>query len=179
MAKKKKSKSSKLKSQKSRKAWQMLLAGDDYKTIGDAVGYTSTAIKQFARKKFRDESEKLWAAEIKKGGKCEISLRDYDLHAHHLLEKSVWPHLSRDLMNGLSLNADYHEFNVEISPHTNLVANVEFLAWLRQYRSDKYLWYMEHKDDRKYIDIDFEAEYWKLKENRHERDKVIDSKMVL
>ena len=156
--------SSKLKSQKSAKAWRMLQAGDSYDLISEAVGHTMTAIKLFARKKFKDESEKLWAAEVKKDGKCEISGRDYDLHAHHLLEKSVWPHLSRDLMNGVSLNSDYHEFNVEISPHSTLTANMEFLEWLSRYRPEKFAWYIKHKDDRKYIDIDFEQEYWKLKE---------------
>lgn len=154
--------SSKLKAQKSRKAWKMIRQGIDYKTIGVEVGHTATAIKLFARRKYKDESEKLWAAEIKKVGLCEISSRDYDLHAHHILEKSIWPHLSRDLSNGICLNSDFHIMNVEISPHATLASGEEFLRWLKENRPGQYEWYQEHKHDRKYQDPDYELAYNEL-----------------
>jgi len=158
-----KNKSSKLKSHKAAKAWKMIKAGECYKDIAEAVGHTTTAIKLYARRKFKDESEKLWAAEIKETGVCEISNRTYDLHAHHILEKSVWPHLSRDLSNGICLNAEYHEFNPEISPHATLASGEEFLRWLKENRPGQYAFYQEHKHDRKYQDPDYEAAYYELK----------------
>ena len=158
-----KNKSSKLKSQKAAKAWRMLQAGENYTVIAEAVEHTATAVKLFAHKKFKDESEKLWAAEVKAEGSCAISNRDYGLHAHHILEKSVWPHLSRDLSNGICLNADYHTFNVTISPHATLASGEEFLNWLKEHRNGQWLWYEEHKHDRKYQDPDYEQAYWDLK----------------
>ena len=156
-------KSSKLKAQKSRKAWEMVRACIDYKTIGIEVGYTSTAIKLFAVRKYKDESEKLWAAEIKAVGVCEISSRDYNLNAHHLLEKSIWPHLSRDLSNGICLNAEYHLLNPEISPHRSLASGEAFLEWLEENRPGQFAWYQEHKHDRKYQDPDYEQAYIELR----------------
>jgi len=156
-------KSSKLKSQKSRKAWEMVRAGIDYKTIGIEVGYTATAIKLFARKKYKDESEKLWAAEVKAVGCCEICQSTDELNAHHLLPKSIWTSLDRDLSNGICLCADHHLLNVQISPHSNLVSAEEFLVWLKEWRRGQWLWFNEHKHDRKYIANDYEIAYTELK----------------
>jgi hypothetical protein len=156
-------KSSKLKAQKSRKAWEMVRADIDYKTIGIEVGYTATAIKLFARKKYKDESEKLWAAEIKAIGHCEICLKDYELNAHHLLEKSIWTSLARDLSNGICLCEDHHLFNVQISAHACTTATAEFLNWLEEWRNGQFVWYEEHKTDRKYIGCDWELAYNELK----------------
>jgi hypothetical protein len=157
-------KSSKLKSQKSRKAWEMVRAGIDYKTIGIEVGYTSTAIKLFAVRKYRDESETLWANEIKAVGHCEICLSTYDNQAHHLLEKSIWTNLSRDLSNGICLCGDHHLFNVQISAHACTTATREFFEWLEEWRNGQFVWYEEHKHDRKYIGCDYELAYNELKE---------------
>ncbi len=156
-------KSSKLKSQTSRKAWEMVRQGIDYTTIGKAVGYTSTAIKLFARRKYREESEKLWAAEIKAVGACEVCTSDYELNAHHILPKSIWTNLDRDLSNGICLCADHHLLNVQISPHNNPVSAEEFLLWLKEHRNGQWLWYEEHKLDRKYIANDYELAYNELK----------------
>ena len=156
-------KSSKLKSITSRKAWKMIRDGIDYKTIGIEVGYTSTAIKLFAHKKYKDESETLWANEIKAIGHCEICLKSYGLNAHHLLEKSVWTSLDRDLSNGICLCEDHHLLNPQISPHNNTVSTEEFLDWLKVYRNGQWLWYEEHKHDRKYIANDYELAYYELK----------------
>ena len=155
--------SSKLKSHKAAKAWRMIQDGVSYNDIAEAVGHTATAVKLYARRKYKDESEKLWAAEIKGVGVCEISNRTYDLHAHHILEKSVWPHLSRDISNGICLNSDYHVMNVEISPHATLASGEEFLRWLKEMRPGQYEWYQEHKHDRKYQDPDYEQAYYELK----------------
>jgi hypothetical protein len=157
-------KSSKLKSQKSRKAWEMVRAGTDYKTIGIEVGYTATAIKLFAVRKYKDESEKLWAAEIKAIGHCEICLKNIELNAHHLLPKSIWTNLDRDLSNGICLCTDHHTMNPQISPHNNIASGEEFLKWLEEYRPGQFAWYNEHKLDRKYIGNDYELAYNTLKE---------------
>jgi len=155
-------KSSKLKSHSSRQAWEMVRAGIDYKTIGIEVGYTATAIKLFARNKYRAESEKLWAAEVKAVGHCEICLSTYDNQAHHLLPKSIWTNLDRDLSNGICLCGDHHLFNVQISAHACPTAAAEFLVWLKEWRPGQWAWHEEHKHDRKYIGNDYELAYNEL-----------------
>jgi hypothetical protein len=142
----------------------MVRAGIDYKTIGIEVGYTATAIKLFARKKYKDESEKLWAGEVKAVGHCEICESDYELNAHHLLPKSIWTNLDRDLSNGICLCADHHLLNTQISPHNNLVSAEEFMLWLKEWRNGQWVWVQEHKQDRKYIANDYELAYNELKE---------------
>ena len=154
---------SKLKSHDSRKAWQMIREGVDYKAIGIEVGHTSTAIKLFANKKYRDESETLWANQVKAVGCCEICHSTERLQAHHLLEKSVWTSLARDLSNGICLCEDHHLFNTQISAHGITTAVAEFLIWLEEWRNGQFVWYQEHKTDRKYIGCDWELAYNELK----------------
>lgn len=163
MAKKKNT--SKLKGGQATKAWRMVRDGQDYKTIGQVLGYTSTAIKAYAMRKYRQESTKLWADEIKMVGQCEIygCTRTDDLNAHHLLEKSHWTHLRYDLSNGVCLCSGHHTMDRDICPHGSLPAIEAFLEWLRTKRSGQYVWYMEHKLDHRYQDIDIEQIYNELK----------------
>jgi hypothetical protein len=155
-------KSSKLKSQKSRKAWEMVRAGFNYKTIGVEVGYTQTAIRKFAYRKYKEESLIIWKSEIVSVGACEICTNEHDLHPHHILEESIWPHLSRDLSNGICLCDDHHFMNPQISPHKIATSVEEFIAWLERYRNGQWLWREDHKTDRKYIRCDYERAYHEL-----------------
>lgn len=161
MAKKKTS--SKLKSHKAAAAWRMIRDGASYADIAEAVGHTVTAVKLYARRKYKDESEKLWAAEIKAVGVCEICGSTEQLQSHHLLEKSIWTSLARDLSNGICLCEDHHLFNPQISPHGCMVSGEEFIAWLKEWRNGQWLWFEEHKHDRKYIECDWQQAYNELK----------------
>ncbi len=156
--------SSKLKSTTSKRAWEMLLKGVDHKTIGTLLGYKKAAITGFAKRKFKENSMVLWANEIKEVGQCEILGCDKtdDLQAHHLLEKTVWTHLSRDLTNGICLCSNHHRFNLDISPHTTLPAVQAFLEFIKNERSGVWVWYEEHKNDAKYQNFDYEAAYHEL-----------------
>ena len=155
--------SSKLKSHEAKKAWKMLREGCSYKAIGDILNVTTTAIKLYANRKFKKEADKLWSAEIRKVGKCEIpGCNGDDLNAHHLLEKSVYPHLRHDLSNGVCLCSNHHTFSNEISPHGCLAATEAFLDWLQDERRGQWAWYQENKT-RKSLDTDYETAYNLLK----------------
>jgi len=155
---------SKLKSYTSKKAWEMLLAGDSCKVIGKELGYVTAAITAFAKRKFKEESMILWADDIKKVGVCEIPGcgKTENLQAHHLLEKTVWTHLSRDRTNGICLCSHHHKFDLTICPHGVLPAVQAILDFVYSERHGVWMWYEEHKHDEKYQKFDYEAAYWEL-----------------
>ena len=158
----KKKTSSKLKSQVSRRAWEMLKAGEDFHVIADAVGYTTTAIKTFANRKYKEKADLLWSSQIRAVGSCEICGVVDGLNAHHILEKSVWYHLRFDLSNGICLCQSHHCLDPPISAHKCMASTEEFMEWMRNERGGQWLWYQEHKLDQKYQAIDFEPEYRRL-----------------
>jgi hypothetical protein len=163
--------SSKLKPHEAKKVWALLLGGADYKSIGESVGYTSTAIKLYANRKFKQEATKLWGEEVRKVGRCEIPgcTRTDDLNAHHLLEKSVWTHLRFDLSNGVCLCSGHHMMDRDICAHGSLPATEAFLDWLQDERRGQWTWYQEHKLDKLCQDVDYEQEYWNLNEKPHDQ----------
>lgn len=160
----KKLNSGKLKGGTATKAWQMIRAGASYKEIGDAIGRTTTAIKMFATNKYKKEADKLWSLQIRAVGSCEVCGSINSLNAHHLLEKSVWLHLRHDLSNGICLCAHCHTFDRHICPHGNLPAVEAFLSWLERDRPGVFLWYNDHKTDKKSQSVDYELAYNELKD---------------
>jgi hypothetical protein len=142
----------------------MLLEGRTCKEIGQILGYTTAAITAYAKRKFKAESMILWSAEIKKVGVCEIPgcFRTEKLQGHHLLEKTVWTHLSRDLTNGICLCSHHHKWSLDISPHGVLPAVLAFFKFIVAERVGVLVWYEEHKHDEKYQDFDYEAAYHEL-----------------
>lgn len=157
--------SSKLKSTKAKKAWDMALEGANCQVIGLACGYTTAAITQYLKRRFKNESFDLWAKQIKAVGACEICGATENNQGHHLLCADTWPHLSRDLSNGVCLCAKCHKFNVENSPHTNLPAMKAFYDWVKINRSGQFIWYDFHKTDAKFKSMnlyDWEIRYEEL-----------------
>jgi hypothetical protein len=156
--------SSKLKSSIAAQAWDMLLKGESHADIGKALGYTKAAITAYAKRKFKKESMKLWSKEIVAVGMCEIPGcgKTEDLQAHHLLEKTVWTHLSRDLTNGICLCSHHHKWNLDICPHGVLPAVLAFFAFIVMKRAGVLYWYEEKKLDQKYQPFDYEAAYHEL-----------------
>ena len=153
----------KLKGGQASKAWRGIQQGVSYKEIGDSLGFTSTAIKAYARKKCKKEATGLWGREIMSVGKCEICSATNDLNPHHLLSKAVWPHLRFDLSNGICLCSDHHMMNRDVCPHGSLPAMEMFLEWLQFERYGQWRWYNEHKYDQKYQAVDYEQAYKELK----------------
>lgn len=162
MAKKKRT--NKLKGGQASKAWRLIQQEVSYKEIGDSLGFTSTAIKTYACKKFKQEATKLWGQEIMAVGKCEICPSTTDLNPHHILSKSVWPHLRFDLSNGICLCANHHMMDRDCCPHGSMPAVEAFIEWLAINREGQYIWYNEHKYDQKYQLVNYEQAYWELKE---------------
>lgn len=159
---KKKTRKGDIKGSTAGKVWRMALEGIDYKTIGDAVGFQTQAVKAYMDKRVMDEATKLWAKEIKAVGKCEICGKTDNLNAHHLLEKSTWPHLRYDLSNGICLCSDHHQFNPTLSPHANTVSSHNFLQWLQENRKGQYVYFLEHKDDKTFHRISAEEAFREL-----------------
>ena len=155
--------SSQLKSQVAQKAWKMILTGSTIEEVSDAVGYVKAAIRRFSHRKYKEESRKLWSLEVRAFGECEICGNKHDNQAHHILEEDIWPHLSRDISNGICLCSGHHEFNTQISPHKCLTSGQEFIAWLEIWRNGQWLYREDHKTDRKYIQCDYETAYHELK----------------
>ncbi len=160
----KKLNTSKIKGGLAVKAWKMVRAGASYKEIGDAINRTSSAVKLYAQRKYKEEANKLWSEEIRAVGRCEIQgCSNTDLNAHHILGKGAYPHLRFDLTNGVCLCSGHHTFDTSLCPHGTLPAIEGFIKWLKHSRPGVYQWYLENKDDRRMVDIDYEFEYNKLK----------------
>jgi hypothetical protein len=156
--------SGKLKGTTSAKAWKMLLDGKSYKEIGDAIGRTTTAIKVFSGNKYRKEADILWSLQIRSVGSCEVcGTTTAQLNAHHILEKSVWLNLRHDLSNGICLCVQHHTFSRDCCPHGNLPAIEAFMDWLKEFRPGVWEWYLEHKEDKRRHEVDYELAYNELK----------------
>ena len=154
--------SSKLTTGASRKAWKMLQNKQPLKEISNEVGYTVTAIKLFANRRFKKEADRLWSG--RDGPRqCAVCQTDTGINAHHILEKSVYPHLRYDPMNRIDLCQNHHLFSVVVSPHKCTASCDRFLELLADEWPDLYHHYLEHRDDKKSREIDYEAEYWRLK----------------
>jgi hypothetical protein len=151
---------SKLRGGLATKAWKMAREGKSYKEIGDAVNRTSSAVKLYVQRKYKDEANKLWSLEIRSVGHCEIAgCHNTDLNAHHILGKGAYPHLRFDLSNGVCLCSGHHTFDKDVCPHGTLPAVEGFIDWLITNRQGQYQFYQENKDDRRLVDMDYEQEY--------------------
>jgi len=146
--------------------WRRLQKKTCYRDISDELGFTMTAIKNFAKVKFKDEATKLWAKEIRKTGSCEICGATVGLNAHHLLAKSVWPQYRCDLSNGICLCSSHHTFDNTISAHGCMVAVDRFIQWFKENRPGQYEWYAETKEDKRRVDVDWEWLYFEMKDGR-------------
>ena len=137
----------------------MAREGESYKAIGDAINRTSSAVKLYVHRKYKEEADKLWANEIKAVGSCEVSGLTENLNAHHLLSKGAFPQFRFDLSNGVCLTADYHTFNKDICPHGTLPAMERFLEWLKTERPGQFQWYEENKHDKRPPDLTYKEAY--------------------
>lgn len=104
----------------------MLAVADDYPRI------TATRINEVVRKHLFEQADELWSQAVKIGGKCEISGKNYNLEAHHLIKRDNLQY-RWDLRNGICLNSQFH-----------LIAHTEDLTFLELLRTNKpiqYKWF--------------------------------------
>ena len=152
------------------KAWKMAIKGYDYGTISKEIGFTSTSVNLYLKARFKKEASEIWSEIIRSVGVCEVCGKTcIKLNAHHILEKSKWTHLRFDLNNGVCLCEDHHTMNPILSPHNNVVSSDNFLTWMRKNKNKKYQYYLDHKDDQLFQEIDYETEYYRLKDVMNER----------
>lgn len=67
---------------------------------------------------------------------------------HHILPKSVYAKYRHDLENRIRLCEGHHS-RAEDNPD-------EFYEWLKRARPKEYQWYLEHKDDKREVELDYE-----------------------
>jgi hypothetical protein len=141
-------KTSKLSSGEKGNITRWLHDGMVVKEISEKTGVTRTKIKSLIAKTIKKDCSELWSLIIRLVGKCEICGKTTDLNAHHLLEKGAFPHLRYVLLNGICLCSDHHEFNREISAHSNSAAIEEFKLWLTENRPLVYTFWNENRTNK-------------------------------
>ncbi len=96
--------------------------------------------------------DRAWAKKVKEGQVRKIHTDAFGpVDPHHILPKSVYHNFRHDLNNGIALYRSDHTW-AENNPE-------EFLKWLEVNVPEKYQWYLENKDKKALIDLDYEKTY--------------------
>jgi len=119
-------------------------------------------------KNFESASLTLWAKIVKRVGACEICGCSWlPLHAHHLIPKGsgVFLKYSRDPNNGICLCEKCHK---KAHPGWSRFRNsglavVELHEKIKEKCPKKYRWMKLHKEDKRFVKLDYETIYYKLK----------------
>jgi len=131
--------------------------------MSEEIGATCTLINLFLNGKYKKEADLLWAEEIKKVGRCEMTGdSNCQLNAHHIISRTRLK-FRYDLSNGVCLSAYSHSFDPVCCPHGGLDAVKRFEGWLKESRPGQYQWFMENKDDMGMSGKSYEQCYWELK----------------
>ncbi len=146
-------------------AWRMAKEKATVDEISDKIDVVCSMIWPYLIQRFRDVAIDLWAKSIKEeaNGLCEICGKP-GTEAHHLITKGSHSQLALEKMNGLYVCGNHHMFDREIAGHGSTHVCENLIEWLEENKFLQWNWYIEHKHDKAYQDIDFEVEYWKLKE---------------
>ena len=115
---------------------------------------------------WRKKADKEWARIIKQVGHCEICGSTKRLTAHHLIAKGGTGagKFRHDISNGICLCSYHHTMGKDISAHGGMNAVEAFIEWLKANRNGQWQWYEENKKNKIFVQTDYEAEYYKLKE---------------
>jgi hypothetical protein len=127
---------------------------------------------------WRNKADAMWRDVIRQGCKCEITgiegkprqdgERVVGLEAHHLIEKGSpkWQDKFRhDLSNGICLTESIHsKYQTQIGPHGNAIARENFMQWLKVNRPGQWQWFQDNKDNKKFVQPNYEQTYYELKE---------------
>jgi len=106
--------------------------------------------------------DQVWAASVKKGfnDKCIVCSRTSYLNAHHLISRKVLKY-RWELLNGVALCPDHHNFSVVISAHTAPWALEEFL---QANHKTIYNWFVLHRNDVTSDKFNYVDKYFQLEE---------------
>ena len=144
-------------------AWRMAKDKATIDQISDKIQVIPSMIWPYLARRFREAAIDIWSVQVREeaDGKCVICGKT-NVNAHHLISKASHPHLALEKNNGLCLCEDHHLFNREIAGHGSTHVCDNLTDWLFDHKRPQWRWYQEHKHDKSYRDIDFEAEYWRL-----------------
>jgi len=112
---------------------------------------------------WRKKADKLWSEIIREVGYCEVCGKQTGLVAHHLISKGGNMKFRHDISNGICLCRYHHTMGKDISAHGAMEAVDNFLKWLKDKRGGVWLWYIEHKNDKRFEKQDWEQHYSDLK----------------
>ena len=141
-------------------------------------------------KYWRLKADGLWSEIVRSPGHCEICGREgkprsdgkciSGLNAHHLITKGSAPKYRHDVNNGICLCVTCHKWGTNlscwaeydgidspfftVSAHGDFEQMTRFWLWVEHYKPETYKWYQRHKNDKKIVDIDYEAAYNRLLE---------------
>ena len=112
--------------------------------------------------RYKKECDKLWSLIVRHndGKKCIVCGSESYIQAHHLISRRCISY-RHDLLNGVSLCPDHHEYGLTLSAHT---APWAFEDYMQNNQPKKYQWWIEAR--KKIIigvKIDYREVYNKLK----------------
>jgi hypothetical protein len=135
--------------------------------MGRQVSTPVAPIKKCRITNFIKASLDLWAKIVKLIGKCELCGCYWQtLHAHHMIPKSgLGIKYSRDPKNGICLCESCHK---KAHPGWSRFRNSglaihELHERIKEKCPQKYQWMMTHKDDKRFVELDYEKIYHELK----------------
>ena len=131
------------------------------------------------RKQWKEKCDGLWSIIVRSVGYCEICGRSgaprkdgrpiKGLDPHHLLGKGAYPQFWHDVNNGVSLCVRCHIWGsevggVRICAHGDIEQLTNFWAWIEKNKPATHEWYLENKDNKKSVVVDYEEKYAELQE---------------
>lgn len=106
--------------------------------------------------------DKLWGKVIRARGYCSVCGETSQLQAHHLIARTR--HRYRyDPRNGICLCFKHHQLDNNISPHASMSSALNFVAFLKKNNPQQYRYFMENREDKRPVAVDYEKLYVILK----------------
>jgi|GEM_PF-2136468 len=92
------------------------------------------------KKRMREIADQLWSRAVRDdwANKCAVCGHK-SCEAHHLVPRHNQA-TRYELRNGISLCANHHQFNKDVSPHQNAAG---WMHWLAEYQPELHQWYTE------------------------------------
>jgi len=143
-----------------------IIASKSYSSDRGAVADNCRPVKTRV-KNFESASLALWTKIVKKIGRCELCGCSWTaLHAHHMIPKTgIFIKYSRDVENGICLCESCHK---KAHPGWSRFSNSglsihELHERIKERCPKKYNWMINHKQDKRYVELDYEKIYYELK----------------
>jgi len=110
---------------------------------------------------WKKKADKEWSLRARVPACCAICGRsNVQLHAHHLIGKRAI-FFRHDLMNGICLCANCHEFSDKLSAHGTPWA---FEKWMKRHRNEQFMWWDANRwETIAGVKVDYKAAYERLK----------------